>query len=165
MEWAAIPSSRGSSQPRDQTCISYISCIGRFFTTNAAWETQISYQKGGQMQIRVNDSVEYPAHWQQSWAQLQAALACLSSHSSCQSIFLRSPSEPPDCEQPGPFYCILLHSCAPHLNLVKSIHTFSSVKGLSLLTQLEGPLHPQSRSFDWSERRKADAGSSAHGSH
>ena len=25
----AISSSRGSSQPRDQTCISYISCIGR----------------------------------------------------------------------------------------------------------------------------------------
>ena len=28
-EWVAMPSSRGSSQPRDQTCISYISCIGR----------------------------------------------------------------------------------------------------------------------------------------
>ena len=30
VEWAAMPSSRGSSQPRDQTCISYISCIGRW---------------------------------------------------------------------------------------------------------------------------------------
>ena len=29
LEWAATPSSRGSSQPRDQTCISYVSCIGR----------------------------------------------------------------------------------------------------------------------------------------
>ena len=28
-EWAVMPSSRGSSQPRDQTCVSYISCIGR----------------------------------------------------------------------------------------------------------------------------------------
>ena len=28
-EWVAMPSSRGSSQPRDQTCVSYISCIGR----------------------------------------------------------------------------------------------------------------------------------------
>ena len=27
-EWVAMPSSRGSSQPRDRTCISYISCIG-----------------------------------------------------------------------------------------------------------------------------------------
>ena len=29
LEWAAVPSSRGSSQPRDQTRISYVSCIGR----------------------------------------------------------------------------------------------------------------------------------------
>ena len=29
VEWVAMPSSRGSSQLRDQTCISYVSCIGR----------------------------------------------------------------------------------------------------------------------------------------
>ena len=29
LEWVAIPYSRGSSQPRDQTRISYSSCIGR----------------------------------------------------------------------------------------------------------------------------------------
>ena len=29
LEWVAVPSSRGSSQPRDGTHISYISCIGR----------------------------------------------------------------------------------------------------------------------------------------
>ena len=29
LEWVAIPSSRGSSQPRDRTHISYIACIGR----------------------------------------------------------------------------------------------------------------------------------------
>ena len=28
-EWVAMPSSRESSWPRDQTCISYVSCIGR----------------------------------------------------------------------------------------------------------------------------------------
>ena len=28
-EWVAMPSSRGSSQPRDQTRISNVSCIGR----------------------------------------------------------------------------------------------------------------------------------------
>ena len=28
-EWVARPSSRESSQPRDQTHVSYISCIGR----------------------------------------------------------------------------------------------------------------------------------------
>ena len=29
LEWVAMPSSRASSQPRDQTFISYVSCIGR----------------------------------------------------------------------------------------------------------------------------------------
>ena len=29
LEWIAVPSSRGSSQPRDRTQVSYISCIGR----------------------------------------------------------------------------------------------------------------------------------------
>ena len=34
-EWVAISFSRGSSQPSDQTCVSYVSCFGRqvfFFT-------------------------------------------------------------------------------------------------------------------------------------
>ena len=30
LEWIAMPSSRGSSQPRDQTSISYVSCTGRW---------------------------------------------------------------------------------------------------------------------------------------
>ena len=29
LEWVVMPSSRGSSQPRDGTCVSYVSCIGR----------------------------------------------------------------------------------------------------------------------------------------
>ena len=29
VEWAAISFFRGSSQPRDRTCVSYVSCIGR----------------------------------------------------------------------------------------------------------------------------------------
>ena len=29
LEWVAMPSSGGSSQPRDQTCISLVSCFGR----------------------------------------------------------------------------------------------------------------------------------------
>ena len=29
LEWVAMPSSRGSSQPRNRTLVSYISCIGR----------------------------------------------------------------------------------------------------------------------------------------
>ena len=30
LEWAAMPSSRGSSQPRDRTLVSSVSCIGRW---------------------------------------------------------------------------------------------------------------------------------------
>ena len=29
LEWVAMPSSRGSSQPRDQSLVSYVSCFGR----------------------------------------------------------------------------------------------------------------------------------------
>ena len=35
LEWVAISSSRRSSQPRDRTCISYISCIGRRVLLNS----------------------------------------------------------------------------------------------------------------------------------
>ena len=41
LEWVAMASSRGSSQPRDRTCISWVSCTdGRVLTTSAspAWE-------------------------------------------------------------------------------------------------------------------------------
>ena len=39
LEWVAISYSRGSSQPRDQIHICYVSALaGRFFTTTATWE-------------------------------------------------------------------------------------------------------------------------------
>ena len=39
LEWVAVPSSRGSAQPRYQTCVFYVSCLaGRFFITSATWE-------------------------------------------------------------------------------------------------------------------------------
>ena len=43
LEWVAMPSSRGSSQPRDQTCVSMSPALaGGFFTTSATWEASIS---------------------------------------------------------------------------------------------------------------------------
>ena len=46
LEWVAIPSSRGSSQTRDRTLISYVSCIGwQVFTasnTCEAWHSKSS---------------------------------------------------------------------------------------------------------------------------
>ena len=42
MECVAIASSRGSSQPRDQTCISMFPALaGKFFTTSTTWETHL----------------------------------------------------------------------------------------------------------------------------
>ena len=39
LEWGAMPSSRGSSRPRDLTHISFVSSIGSgFFTISAIWE-------------------------------------------------------------------------------------------------------------------------------
>ena len=34
-----MPSSKGSSQPRDQTCVSHIA--GGFFTDRASWEARL----------------------------------------------------------------------------------------------------------------------------
>ena len=42
-EWVAISSSRGSSLPWDQTCVSHISCIGRWIVYHyATWEASAS---------------------------------------------------------------------------------------------------------------------------
>ena len=40
LEWVAMPSSRGSSPPKDQTRVSFVwpALAGRFFTTSATWE-------------------------------------------------------------------------------------------------------------------------------
>ena len=41
LEWVAMPSSSGSSWPRDWTCVSFDSCIaGRFFTTESLGKPQ-----------------------------------------------------------------------------------------------------------------------------
>ena len=45
LEWVAMPSSRGSSPPRDQICVSCDSCIaGGFFTTEPPGEAQILFR-------------------------------------------------------------------------------------------------------------------------
>ena len=42
LEWVAIASSRGSSRPRDQTCVSYVSCIFRLVIISTTWEHGLS---------------------------------------------------------------------------------------------------------------------------
>ena len=43
LEWVAISSSRGSSKPRDQTRVSYISCVGRrvLYQPAPPWKTHL----------------------------------------------------------------------------------------------------------------------------
>ena len=41
LEWVAMPSSRGSFQPRYLTQVSYVSCIGKqILIASTTWETQ-----------------------------------------------------------------------------------------------------------------------------
>ena len=48
LEWVVMPSSRAYSLPRDQSCVSYVSCIGRgFFTTSATWAAWSNVLPGG----------------------------------------------------------------------------------------------------------------------
>ena len=43
LEWITMPFSRGSSQPRNWTCIYYVSHVGRwFFTTSSTWEVPLT---------------------------------------------------------------------------------------------------------------------------
>ena len=44
LEWVGMPSSRGSSGPRDQTRVSYVlssALAGGFFTASTTWEAPI----------------------------------------------------------------------------------------------------------------------------
>ena len=49
LEWAAMPSSRGSSRLRDQTY--------RFFTTSATWEAQKDSLGGGSNERKVSRTI------------------------------------------------------------------------------------------------------------
>ena len=47
LEWVAISSSRGSCRQKGQTCVSYVSCIGRQILHHwAIWEALIGYAEG-----------------------------------------------------------------------------------------------------------------------
>ena len=61
LEWVAMPSSRGSFQPRDWTCVTCVSCkTGRFFTTEPPVCMTLNYT--------ITSSVGYEQVWNQySW--------------------------------------------------------------------------------------------------
>ena len=57
LKWVAMPSSRGSSQPRVQTCLKSPALAGRFFTTSAAWEAPSMHRGSTKYQVWIKHSV------------------------------------------------------------------------------------------------------------
>ena len=78
LEWVAIPLSRGSSQPRDQTQVSHNA--GRFFTIWATWDVlveknmpvfeAIPYSQSHQaseLSASMKEKIPFPTLFSQSW--------------------------------------------------------------------------------------------------
>ena len=63
LEWGVISYSRGSSQPRDETCVFYVSpaLAGGFFTTSTTWED--SPGKKLLKVYRVQAILKFLLHW------------------------------------------------------------------------------------------------------
>ena len=67
VDWVAISSSRESSQLQDQTCVSYISCIGwKILYHDATWEAHNS-----------NEQISSRAYGTKEWAEDMKGQSCL----------------------------------------------------------------------------------------
>ena len=53
LEWVAMPSSRGSSRPKDRTHVSCVSCVGGEFFTTEPLKYSSSNQKAHKVQKRM----------------------------------------------------------------------------------------------------------------
>ena len=91
LEWVAMSSSRGSSQPRNQTCVSYVSCTGRqvfcffvFLTTSATQEAPFCFFSSVQ-------SLSHVRLFATPWiAARQASLSITNSQSSPRLMSIKS---------------------------------------------------------------------------
>ena len=70
LEWVAMPSSRGFSWPKDQTCISCIA--GGFFTCWAPWEAQYS-----SIGIDIYEEIYYGNWLMWLWRLRKTTVCCL----------------------------------------------------------------------------------------
>ena len=60
LEWAAMPSSRGSSQPRDQTmALTSPALAGEFFTISATWAARSQFRSVAQLCPTLCDPMDY----------------------------------------------------------------------------------------------------------
>ena len=76
LEWAVMPSSRGSSQPRDQTQVSHTT--GEFFTVSATREALFP-NKGGLITMSILKEFSPGVHWKDccwSWNSNTLATSC-----------------------------------------------------------------------------------------
>ena len=76
LEWVVMLSSRGSSQPRDQPCIFYVSCIGRWIP-GSSWGKESAYNAGDPGSIpgsgrSAGEGIGSPPEY--SWASLVSQL-------------------------------------------------------------------------------------------
>ena len=76
LEWVIMLSSRRSSQPRDQTCIFCVSCIGRWIP-GSSWSKESAYNAGDPGSIpgsgrSAGEGIGYPPQY--SWASLVSQL-------------------------------------------------------------------------------------------
>ena len=111
LEWVAIPSSKGSSQPRDQTRVSLTAptLAGRFFTTSTTWEAPF-FIYFALMFVGKQDRTEKQApgvltSYQNTWILVPVLLLI-----SCVTLDnLRSLSEPLICHsRPWPIFIVEL---------------------------------------------------------
>ena len=94
LEWVAISFSSGSSQPRDQTCISWSPALaGRYFTIWATWETLHAFLLNPISTIQLSFKV---TSWNQSvlWSVSSFLRTLVSSQCSTLLVFLWPPWPP-----------------------------------------------------------------------
>ena len=86
LEWVAIFFYRWSSQPWDQTRVSYVSCTGRqFFTTSATWEAPT---QGTEKSERFETELECGTRlWTVMRIRLRISSSCFTSHGKAKGGF------------------------------------------------------------------------------
>ena len=74
LEWVAISFSQASSEPRDQTCNSFVSCIGRQVLYYYCHLDSVQFSSVSQLYLTVCDPMDcstpgFPAHYHLEFAQ------------------------------------------------------------------------------------------------
>ena len=129
LEWVAMPSSRGSSRPRDWTHVSHVSCIGRqvlFHSTT--WEALLV-----SIDLLIIDIIKCIVH-----CDLMLYFNVFKAHPSC-SMYQHS----------IPFYCQRIIHCEDILYFVYSFISWWTLALFSLFDCYEWYYHEHTHTFFW----------------